>query len=135
MRSDGTAHAFLWQRHRLHDLSPSGMDSCGAAINSDGVVVGCTLPSGSLPEFFVCGGPNVFQLPASFALLWRDGDVYDLNRLIDPHDPLHGTITLYGATGINDAGQIAANGCFTAGDRKGQCTAVRLDPVMEVAHR
>jgi uncharacterized membrane protein len=136
MRSDGTAHAFLWQRHRLHDLGPSGMDSCGAGINSDGVVVGCTLLSGSLPGFGACAGSNgPMQLPATFALLWRDGDVYDLNQLIDKSDPLYGTITLYGATGINDAGQIVANGCFTAGTSKGRCTAVRLDPVIEVAHR
>jgi probable HAF family extracellular repeat protein len=131
-RADGTTHAFLWQTHRMHDLGLLGTESCGLGINSDGAVVGCTLP----PEFPRLGGcvePNVFQLPASLALLWKDDAVYDLNGLIDRGDPLYGSIALYSATGINDAGQIVVNGCFTAGTSKGRCTTVRLDPVTEVA--
>jgi uncharacterized membrane protein len=138
MRADGTTHAFLWQQHRLRDLGPPGVEfSCGFGINDDGAVVGCT----EAKQINSCARGSLFGLfegppPAtSLALLWQSDDVYDLNQLIDKRDPLYGIITLYSAMDINDAGQIAANGCFTAGDRKGQCTAVRLDPVMEVAHR
>jgi hypothetical protein len=53
----------------------------------------------------------------------------DLNNLIDPTDPLFGDIMFSAAPGINDAGQILANGCYTSGPLAGECHAFRLDPV------
>lgn len=66
-----------------------GAYSDGYAINDEGQVTG---HSDSL------GGPHAF--------LYRDGQMVDLNGLIDPTLG----ITLTDATGINDHGHIVANG-------------------------
>jgi hypothetical protein len=63
------------------------------------------------------------------AFLYEDGTMIALNNLIDPSDPLFNDISFTSAPGINDAGQIVANGCYTNGPLNGQCHAFRLDPV------
>jgi probable HAF family extracellular repeat protein len=44
------------------------------------------------------------------AWIWQNGDMQDLNTLIDPSDPLKPYVQFTSATSINDAGQIAALG-------------------------
>lgn len=52
--------------------------------------------------------------------------MYDLNDLIDPDDLLAGSVVLTEARDINERGDIAANGCYTAGPLSGQCRAFLL---------
>ena len=80
------------------------------AVNGHGVVVGV---SGK--------GPDAHDVAA----IWFPGHpVVDLNNLVDPADPLAGAVKLSNAVGINDAGQILANGTL---DSRAQ--AVVLTPV------
>jgi probable HAF family extracellular repeat protein len=46
----------------------------------------------------------------SHAVLWEQGQVKDLNTLVQPADPLRGCVLLHGGIAINDRGQIAAEG-------------------------
>jgi hypothetical protein len=47
----------------------------------------------------------------SIATLWDDdGEVFDLNALIDPDDPLRPFVTLGAAVLIDDRGEIVARG-------------------------
>jgi probable HAF family extracellular repeat protein len=46
----------------------------------------------------------------SYAVLWEQGLIKDLNALIQPSDPLRGCVELHRAIAINDRGQIAAEG-------------------------
>jgi probable HAF family extracellular repeat protein len=59
-----------------------------------------------------------------FAFLYENGEMIDLNTLIDPASGW----TIMGANAINDVQQIAANAC-----RAGVCQAVRLDLVSAVS--
>jgi hypothetical protein len=52
----------------------------------------------------------------------------NLNSLVSLTDPLYGEVVLAEATGINDSGQIVANGCYTSGPLNGQCHAFLLQP-------
>jgi probable HAF family extracellular repeat protein len=80
---------------------------CNArSINADGDVVG-TSSTGSAPHAFI----------------YTDGAMYDLNNLLAPT-----TAVLTQATGINDSGQIAAQG-WTNGLFGGALHSFRLDPV------
>ena len=89
-------HAFLYANGQMTDLGTLGARrSLGESINNAGQVVGYV----ELPPAEV--SPNLLV-----AFLYTDGQMYDLNKLIDP--ALH--ITLYEATAINDHGQIVANG-------------------------
>ncbi|NOK58816.1 MAG: hypothetical protein GFH27_549301n156 [Chloroflexi bacterium AL-W] len=84
-------HAFRYDTQGMHDLGTLvGYYSCALDINNHGAVVGYA-GSGT-------GGEER-------ALLWRRGELYDLNTLIDEPDWL-----LQKATAINDAGQIAGYG-------------------------
>jgi probable HAF family extracellular repeat protein len=106
--SAGTTHAFLWNGSFTILPCPSGSTTCEAmSINNAGTIVG-------------------FSSVA--ALVWLRGVVYDLNTLIDPDDPLHGQVRLYSSSAINERGQIAANGCYIAGPKDGQCYAFILNP-------
>ena len=49
------------------------------------------------------------------AFLYRNGVTYDLNTLIDPADPLAGSVNLTEARGINDSGWIVAAGTDAKG--------------------
>jgi probable HAF family extracellular repeat protein len=103
-------HAFLYSGGVMHDLDTLGDgDSIGMAINASGQVVGWYEP-----PYNGIGGI------AERAFLYSDGTMYDLNSLVVG---LAGTF-LYTANGINDSGQIVANGCSASGI----CQAFRLDP-------
>ena len=88
--SSGAYHAFLYSNGVMTDLGtlPGGTYSQGLAINNVGQITG---------YFLTASGTD-------HAFLYSSGVMMDLNSLIDPN--LH--ITLTGAYGINDHGQIVA---------------------------
>jgi hypothetical protein len=49
----------------------------------------------------------------------------DLNTLLSPTDPLNAQITLTYGLGVNDNGQIVADGCYNSGS---SCDAFLLTP-------
>lgn len=101
---DQGQHAFLWSNGLMQDLGTLGGYSYPFGINSKGQVVGTSIAA---------DGQN-------HAFLYTDGKMYDLNQLVTG---LAGTL-LSNASGINDSGQIVANGC--SGSLI--CQAFRLDP-------
>lgn len=100
--------AFLYENGQMHMLEgvPADWSSGANDINNLGQVVGWA--SGA---------------DAGFAFLYVDGEMIDLNTLIDPASGW----TITDANAINDVQQIAANAC-----RAGVCQAVRLDLVSAV---
>lgn len=89
--SDGQYNAFLYSNGQMIDLGTlGGVNSFGEGINASGQVVG---------ESNIAGG-------ALDAFMYSDGEMLDLNSLIDPNLD----ITLSQAVGINDLGQIVADG-------------------------
>jgi probable HAF family extracellular repeat protein len=89
----GDRHAALFQNGTVTDLEPStpfGSDAHATSINSSGVIVGDN---------------------AGRAFIWQSGVGTDLNTLLAGSPG----VVLSGATGINDNGQIVANGETTAG--------------------
>ena len=84
----GGGHAFLYSNGVMTDLGtlPGGGGSRGFGINNAGQIVGDSITASG----------------AYHAFLYSDGVMTDLNDLIDPN--LH--ITLTGAGGINNSGQI-----------------------------
>lgn len=107
--------AFLWRDGLLISLGtlpigplpggpygPDHIHSTANGINKAGVIVGQSFPD-------------------QRAVLWRNGQIRDLNRLIRANSGW----VLTNATGINDAGQIVG-----AGRLNGQLRAYRLTPVM-----
>src|SRR6516165_2725774 len=95
-------HAFLWQNGKMIDLGFSPNWPCSTAIdvNSRGQIIIDTGLCG------VGGGPG---------LLWENGHLYDLNKLI----PSNTGIVIGGTGGpsfINDRGEIAATGVLSNGD-------------------
>lgn len=110
----GSEHAFLYQTGLMTDLGTlGGRESYAYDINNLGQVVG---NSNDVTDF------------DAFAYLYSGGVMTNLNTLIDPTSGW----TLYNATGINDAGQVAAYGC-----RGDECGGVLLNltplPVPEPA--
>lgn len=104
-------HAFLYSGGGMRDLGTLDHgDSIGMAINASGQVAGSF---DSFAGYTGIGG-------ASHAFLYSDSTMYDLNSLVVG---LAGTL-LYVANGINDSGQIVANGCSATFI----CQAFRLDP-------
>ena len=101
---DQAQHAFLWSNGVMHDLGTLGGYSYPFGINSQGQVVGTSIAA---------DGQN-------HAFLYIDGAMHDLNQLVTG---MAGTL-LSNAMGINDAGQIVANGCSASLI----CQAFRLDP-------
>jgi probable HAF family extracellular repeat protein len=109
-------HPFLYSGGALLDLGSLGGDYAEArALNEAGLVVGLA----SLPGFGF-----------SHAFLYADGRLQDLNALVDGLE-VDGLVdfTLTEAVGINEQGQIVANGC----DKLGFCAPVLLTPVPEPA--
>ena len=105
----GDAHAFLYDNGIMLDLGTlGGRESLGMAINIRGQVTGY---SSSAP-------PSVDA--SHYAFLYTDGAMHDLNALV-----VSGLadFTLFEAAGINNRGQIAANGCNDQ-----LCVAFRLEP-------
>jgi len=89
----GFPHAFLYNNGVMTDLGTlGGLYSSGSAINNGGQVTGASYVSGN-------SGPL-------HAFLYSDGSMKDLNDLIDPALNL----VLTHASGINDSGQIIADG-------------------------
>ena len=83
--------------------------SAAFAVNNAGVIVGGTAKGGDSHDV---------------AAIWFPGHpVADLSNFIDPADPLAGVVKLTSAVGINDAGQILANGTLD-----GRAQAVVLTP-------
>jgi probable HAF family extracellular repeat protein len=90
-------HAFLYHRERLSDLGtlPGDASSSANAINEDGEIVGVSQDM---------AGVN------SRAFIYVNGQMYDLNCLLDTASPIAGSVKLEEAVGINSHGWIAANG-------------------------
>jgi probable HAF family extracellular repeat protein len=115
---DGTTyHAKLWAGGHITDLGtlPGMTSSYAAWINNSGQVVGTTTNG-----------------TTSTAVLWQNGKMYNLNTLVGSTDPAYGTVRLQGAMGINNGGQIVANGQYTAGPNRGFYTALILSPAEPV---
>lgn len=90
-------------------LVEGSVDSEAMALNNVGQVVG----AGMLPPFDLIG------------FLWEDGHMVNLDDLVDPASGWSIDV----ARGINDRGQIAAEGCNRA---QGVCGVLRLDPLPAV---
>jgi probable HAF family extracellular repeat protein len=151
-----TYHAFLYSNGKMNDLGTlGGSSSAGYAINADGQVVGWsyTAKDAAKHAFITnattnaltdlgslggadseAGGINASGVVVGFsttssstdhvAFVYRDGQMFDLNTLLTP-----GSASQYeiiGAVGINDAGQIAADGYDSA---TGDYAALLLTPV------
>jgi probable HAF family extracellular repeat protein len=113
---DKSYDAFLYNGTTTIDLGTLGgtiNGAIGLAINDSGEVVG--------QSQLAAGGEHAF--------LYDGSSMLDLNNLIAATDPLYDEVLFYSATGINDSGQIVANGCYMSGPLNGQCHAFRLDPV------
>ncbi|MGA2257791.1 MAG: hypothetical protein ABSG53_24270, partial [Thermoguttaceae bacterium] len=95
-----TYHAFLYGGGVMHDLGtlPGGIQSCANGINNSGQVVGISIIAG---------------YGASRAFLFSGGTMEDLNNLIAPNSGW----TLDDAFGINDKGQIIAEGTNISGQQ------------------
>jgi probable HAF family extracellular repeat protein len=94
--TDGTIHSFLWSKEtHMHSIGTlpgafATIAGCCRTINNRGEIVGFSIDANG-----------------STAFLWKDGQINDLNTLIPANSPLH----LLGAYSINDAGEIAGQGC------------------------
>ena len=96
---DQTQHAFLWRKGVLTDLGTLDGDPSSAAfvVNSERQVVGATQDSNFNPVR---------------AFLWEKGSIADLNSLILTDSG----VQLTAAVGLNEEGQIAAQGVLPNGD-------------------
>ena len=91
---------YVWQAGKFTILPiPPSLPQSGVAagINDLGQIVGEQYPD--ISTF----GPGA-------ALLWEHGNVYDLNTLIAPTDPLKPYARLLAASAINIRGQILVQG-------------------------
>jgi probable HAF family extracellular repeat protein len=127
----GPFRGFLWSRKgslRFLDssMTASAMNDRGqivgtvenrAALWEDGTVLDLgTLPGASSSSAFainvfgtVVGAVN-YGLSDSTAMVWRDGEMRDLNEMIAVDDPLRSRVHLTSASDINNFGWITANG-------------------------
>jgi probable HAF family extracellular repeat protein len=97
--SDGSTHPFLWKHGALKNLGAVSGDSCGVAyvINSSEQIV---------------GGADDCQGNNALAFIWENGSIEDLNRLVQSGPKAQ----LIVAVGLNDKGEIAAQGLTPDGD-------------------
>ena len=91
--------AFIWQNGKMRGLGsiPRLPDSKASALNDNGQVVG-----------------NAYHQTDEAALLWQNGKVYELNKLV----PAHSGWKLQNALVINNRGWIIGNGIHN-GIRRG----------------
>ncbi|HEY4212382.1 MAG TPA: hypothetical protein VGM84_12965 [Steroidobacteraceae bacterium] len=109
----GSIHAFLYERGEMIDIgSLGGDDSEGLSINDPGEVVGDSNEAGNGT--------------VRHAFLYRHHRLVDLNQLINQRSSLAHHVTLNSAVGINNLGEIAANGSDSS---TGQSHAYLLKPV------
>jgi probable HAF family extracellular repeat protein len=107
--SDGTIHAFLWNKTKgIMDLMMPGMfvtvAPCCHSINESQQIVGFAFDE---------NGPHSF--------IWQNGNFTDLNTVLATDSPWY----IFNAASINSAGQIAATGVNI---NTGEAHAVRLSP-------
>lgn len=94
--ASGDMHAFKYASGTMKDLGTlGGAFSQGNSINAAGDIVGESSEAGDATDH---------------AFIYRHHRMNDLNRLIDSHSPLAKFVTLSEGVGINDRGEIAANG-------------------------
>ena len=95
------SHAFLWRKDALIDLGTVGGDPNSEAfvINSRRQVVGATQDD---------------NFNYVHAFLWERGSMADLNALLVPLD---GNVQLNAAVGLNERGEIVAQGTLPNGDQ------------------
>jgi probable HAF family extracellular repeat protein len=93
--SGAPSHAFLYTHGIMTDLGALAGDSDSSAnsINDSGQIVGVSQND-----------------TATRAFLYENGQMYDLNSVIDPASPLAGLVSLQEAVGISTSGWIAVNG-------------------------
>lgn len=108
--ADGLRHAFLYENGVMKDLGALGGDTGASGINDIGQVVGSGLTAANQVRAF----------------LWDGGVMYDLNDLIDPDNPLAGSVLVNQANDINEHGDIVGRGCYIAGPYLGECHAFLL---------
>jgi probable HAF family extracellular repeat protein len=94
--TDGTIHSFLWTK-------AAGMHDLGPFPGASATIAGCCRTVNNRDEVV---GFAVFANGTTTAFLWKDGTIVDLNTLT-LNSPLH----LLAAYSINDAGEIAGQGC------------------------
>ena len=107
------SHAFVTGPNGfgLTDLGTlGGSNSFARGINDEGQVVGGSNLAGTVWQ-----GLDGLDAPLTVrrATLWSDGSIFDLTTLLDPNDPFvlsTASFTLDTAVGINDEGQIVADG-------------------------
>ncbi len=111
--ASGGPDAFLWQNGVMTDLGvlPGDVGSAALGINQKGQIVGISGPSGT-----GFGSGDIFL---THAVLWENGQMIDLQTKI----PAGSGWTITEASGINDRGQIVAQGIFN-----GNLRAVLLTP-------
>lgn len=113
--ASGATHAFRYANGTMQDLGTlGGTFSEGNGINAAGDIVGDSGLAGSAIEH---------------AFLYRKRKMTDLNTLLDSHSPLAQFVTLTEGVGINDRGEIAANGTDS---RTGESHAYLLIPKNQV---
>jgi probable HAF family extracellular repeat protein len=111
-------HAFFSNGAAMQDLGTlGGANSYVSALNDSGQVVGQS---------------DIDGTAVTHAFLWDGISMRDLNDLIDPADPSKPFVTLNEATGINELGQIVANGCDTRYSPL-QCFAYVVSPGSTIA--
>lgn len=91
-----TRHAFVWQNGAMCDLGtlPDRPSSVACGVNSTGQIVGYAEPQPDSTD--------------KRAVLWRGGQVLDLNTLL----PAHSGWVLTEARAVNDRGQIVGSGIW-----------------------
>ena len=94
--TDGTVHSFLWKKG-------IGMQDIGTLPGTFATIAGCCRTVNNKDDVV---GFSIDQ-NGSTAFLWHDGVIMDLNTLIPANSPLY----LLAAYSIDDAGEIAGQGC------------------------
>lgn len=117
--ANGPNHLFLYTQGAMHDLGTVGGNATeGTQINDRGEIIGTPsflyrdgvfhqlpISAGGINNSGEIVGSKAVGNGSSHAFLYIDGNLIDLNRLVDPSLTL-----LTGTAGINDHGQIAVSG-------------------------